>query len=175
MGLDTVEETDLPAEVNAENSTNSEETPSPSISQQSSVNPDVTANNALLVSLYPQHSTDTPAPSDPVNPSNEEVSPVNQEIENRCDEINTAIANATSGIDECDDDQDMEAMLGLPPPPPSSQENSAPRQENENNVDSLDFSMMTKEKKGYWLNVLLMKAAEVIDGVPVGVRGEYDG
>lgn len=174
MGLDTVEESDLPAETNKESSANPEETPSPSISQQSSVNPDVTGNHALLASLYPQHSADTPAPSDPVNPANEEVSPVNQEIENRCDEINTAIANATSGIDECDDDQDVEAMLGLPPPPPS-QENPAPRQENENDVDSLDFSAMTKEKKGYWLNVLLMKAAEVIDGVPVGVRGECDG
>ena len=153
-----------------------------------------TPNPALMASLYPQQMAQCAQPahaaaSEHLEAIGEEAEPLDTSPNQSCDSFSQRINDM---MPAADDDLDVEALLGLPPipePPTSSSglpeplTNSSGLPEapatdvaalnqtvahSEKDLESLDFAAMTKEEKGYYLNMLLTKAMGRINAIPVG-------
>ena len=154
-----------------------------------------TPNPALMASLYPRHAQAAQpahaAASEHLEAIGEEAEPLDTSPNQSCDSFSQRINDM---MPAADDDLDVEALLGLPPMPepptsssglPEALTNSSSLPEapapdvaalnqtvahSEKDLESLDFAAMTKEEKGYYLNMLLTKAMGRINAIPVGCR-----
>ena len=153
-----------------------------------------TPNPALMASLYPQQMAQCAQPahaaaSEHLEAIGEEAEPLDTSPNQSCDSFSQHINDM---MPAADDDLDVEALLGLPPMPepptsssglPEALTNSSSLPEapatdvaalnqtvahSEKDLESLDFAAMTKEEKGYYLNMLLTKAMGRINAIPVG-------
>ena len=155
-----------------------------------------TPNPALMASLYPQQMAQCAQPahaaaSEHLEAIGEEAEPLDTSPNQSCDSFSQHINDM---MPAADDDLDVEALLGLPPMPepptsssglPEALTNSSSLPEapapdvaalnqtvahSEKDLESLDFAAMTKEEKGYYLNMLLTKAMGRINAIPVGAE-----
>ena len=152
-----------------------------------------TPNPALMASLYPRHVQPAQpahaAASEHLEAIGEEAEPLDTSPNQSCDSFSQRINDM---MPAADDDLDVEALLGLPPmpepptsssglPEPLTNSSSLPEApatdvaalnqtvaHSEKDLESLDFAAMTKEEKGYYLNMLLTKAMGRINAIPVG-------